>query len=108
MTPDAIQARPGGNGDVFVAIVNPNDPPRFLVYGTYLGGSQGEVAYDVRADISGNLWVTGYTLSPDFPGTAQGSWGGGTNLFVTKIQPGTAGQNGLAVTRLISALPASM
>ena len=52
--------------------------------------------------------VTGRApLRPDFPGTAQGSWGGGTNLFVTKIQPGTAGQNGLLYSTYI-ALPASM
>ncbi|HXB69212.1 MAG TPA: SBBP repeat-containing protein [Candidatus Acidoferrales bacterium] len=96
-TPDAIQLRAGGNGDVFVSIVNPSDPPRFLVYSTYLGGSQGEVAYDLAGDAAGNIYVTGYTLSPDFPvkSAPQAAWGNGTNLFIAKIQPGTAGQTGL-------------
>ena len=97
VTPDAIQLRAGGNGDVFVSLVNPGDPPRFLVYSTYLGGSQGEVAYDLAGDSSGNIYVTGYTLSPDFPvkNALQPAWGNGTNLFIAKIQPGTAGQTGL-------------
>ena len=96
-TPDAIQLRSGGNGDVFVSIVNPNDPPHFLVYSTYFGGSQGEVAYDLKSDPSGNIYLTGYTLSPDFPvkNAPQPTWGGGTNLFIAKIQPGTAGQTGI-------------
>ena len=97
VTPDAIQSRAGGNGDVFVSLVNPGDPPRFLVYSTYLGGSQGEVAYDLAGDPAGNIYVTGYTLSPDFPvkNAPQATWGNGTNLFVAKIQPGAAGQTGL-------------
>lgn len=97
VTPDAIQLRAGGNGDLFVSIVNPGDPPRFLVYSTYLGGSGGEVAYDLTGDAAGNIYVTGYTLSPDFPvkNAPQAAWGNGTDLFITEIQPGTAGQTGL-------------
>jgi Beta-propeller repeat len=97
ITVDAVQSQAGGNGDAFVSLVNPNDPPHFLVYSTYLGGSQGEVAYDVTGDTAGNIYVTGYTLSPDFPvnNAPQGNWGGGTDLFITKLQPGTAGQSGL-------------
>lgn len=105
VTADAIQSRAGGNGDVFVSIVNPGDPPRFLVYSTYLGGSQGEVAYGLAGDISGNIYVTGYTLSPDFPvkNAVQATWGRGTNLFVAKIQPGTAGQTGLLYSTYLGA-----
>jgi hypothetical protein len=96
-TADAMQSQAGGNGDAFVTLVNPNDPAHFLVYSTYLGGSQGEVAYDVTGDTAGNIYVTGYTLSPDFPvnGAPQGNWGGGIDLFITKLQPGTAGATGL-------------
>lgn len=96
-TADAVQSQAGGNGDAFVALVNPNDPPHFLVYSTYLGGSQGEVAYDVTGDTAGNIYVTGYTVSPDFPvnNAPQGNWGGGTDLFITQLQPGTAGHSGL-------------
>jgi hypothetical protein len=98
VTPDAFQPKPGGNGDAFVSVVNPMDPFHFLVYSTYLGGSQGEVAYGVAGDSAGNLYVTGYTLSPDFPTTSDAvepNWGGGIDLFLTKLKPGVAGPGAL-------------
>src|SRR5207249_2480031 len=81
VTPDAVQSAQAGNGDVFVSVVDLNDVEGFLVYSTYLGGSQGEVAYDLAGDMAGNIYVTGYTLSPDFPvkGAPQGNWGRGTD-----------------------------
>jgi hypothetical protein len=38
-----------------------------LVYGTYLGGSNRDLAFGVATDVSGNAYVTGYTESSDFP-----------------------------------------
>ena len=64
MTPDAVRRNPGGNTDVFVTKVNPNNPAAFPVYSTYFGGSDGEVAYDVRSDSAGNIYFTGYTSRP--------------------------------------------
>lgn len=40
-----------------------------VVAGTFLGGSNGDVATDVAVDAAGNSYVTGWTLSPDFPWT---------------------------------------
>jgi hypothetical protein len=97
VTPDAFQPKPGGNGDAFVSVVNPLGWP-FLVYSTYLGGSQGEVAYGIAGDSTGNIYVTGYTLSPDFPTTSDAfepQWGGGIDLFLTKLKPGVPGPAGL-------------
>lgn len=97
VTGDAVQLHAGGNGDAFVAVVNPFDP-KFVEYLTYLGGSHGEVAYDIAGDTQGNIYVTGYTLSSDFPVTADainGTWGGGVDVFVAKLKPGTAGRPGL-------------
>jgi hypothetical protein len=68
------------------------------VYSTYLGGSQGEVAYGIAGDSAGNIYVTGYTLSPDFPTTADAIepyWGGGIDLFLTKLKPGIPGPGGI-------------
>jgi hypothetical protein len=98
VTPDAIQPKAGGNGDAFVSVVNPMAYPNFLVYSTYLGGSQGDVGYGVAGDSAGNIYVTGYTLSPDFPTTPDGfepNWGGGIDLFLTKLKPGIAGPAGV-------------
>jgi len=81
-----------------VSVVNPLGYPNFLVYSTYLGGSQGEVAYGIAGDSAGNIYVTGYTLSPDFPTTPdalQPAWGGGIDLFVSKLKPGIPGAAGL-------------
>ena len=91
VTPDAAQPQYGGNGDAFVTVVNPN-APGFLVYSTFLGGSDAEVAYAAVSDSEGSLYVTGYTLSSDFP-VANGiaAWGGLVDVFVTKLQPGLAG-----------------
>jgi hypothetical protein len=95
-TADAVQHNPGGNTDVFVSIVNPNDPPRFLIYSTYFGGSQGEVAYDVKPDGAGNIYFTGYSLSPDlFTVGALYGWGGGIDVFVAAVTPGKPGGAGL-------------
>ena len=97
VTPDAAQPKPGGNCDAFVSVVNPFGFSNFLVYSTYLGGSQGEVAYGIAGDSAGNIYVTGYTLSPDFPTTADAfepNWGGGIDLFLTKLKPGIPGPAG--------------
>ena len=95
-TADAVQHNPGGNTDVFVSIVNPNDPPHFLVYSTYFGGTQGEVAYDVKPDGAGNIYFTGYTLSPDlYTVGALYGWGGGIDVFVAAVTPGKPGRAGV-------------
>jgi len=96
VTSDAVQRNPAGNTDVFVSVVNPNDPAHFLVYSTYFGGTQGEVAYDVKPDGAGNIYFTGYTLSPDlFTVGASYGWGGGIDVFVAAITPGKPGRAGL-------------
>ena len=106
VTADAVQPKPGGNGDGFVSVVNPMAYPNFLVYSTYLGGSQGEVAYAIAGDSAGNIYVSGYTLSPDFPTTADAFepyWGDGIDLFLTKLKPGTPGSGGLQSSTYIGA-----
>jgi len=49
-------------------------------YSTYVGGSGDDVATDIHLDDLGDMTVTGYTLSPNFPlvNWIQGSFGGGT------------------------------
>jgi hypothetical protein len=98
ITHDAVQNVAGGNGDAFVSVLNPSERWAFLVYSTFLGGGQSDVAYDVVPDSTGSLLVTGYTLSPDFPITydaPQSQFGDGAEVFVTKIQPGTPGRAGI-------------
>jgi hypothetical protein len=91
----AVESTNHGNGDAFVMLVDLTKPPSgFLLYSTYLGGQNGDVGYGVAADNQGHLYVTGYSMSPDFPVTAnapQSAWGGGVDMFITRINPAIGG-----------------
>ncbi len=61
-----------------------------LEIGTFLGGSNADYGVDVAADSFNNLYVAGYTGSPDFPveNAYDSSFGGGNALgdaFVSKF-----------------------
>jgi hypothetical protein len=61
-----------------------------IVYSTYLGGTGGEQAYGIAVDGSGNAYVTGQTISSDFPvtpGAIQRKKSGTWDAFVTKLDP---------------------
>jgi len=61
-----------------------------LTYSTYLGGNGGDVGRGIAVDASGNAYVTGQTASLNFPTTSSGvqtTNGGGTDVFVTKLNP---------------------
>jgi hypothetical protein len=97
VTPDALQAHYGGNTDVFVTILNPADtsPNRAdqLVYSTFYGGSGGEAPTGLKEDAAGNLYLTGYTLSPNLPvsaGALQPAWDGNLDAFALKFNPAVA------------------
>jgi hypothetical protein len=97
ITSNAIRRTPAGNGDVFISVVSPKTPSNFLQYSTYFGGNQGEVAYSVKPDGNGNIYFTGYTLSPNLFTVAapQPSYGKGINIFVAGIRPGVPGNAGI-------------
>ncbi|HWQ52639.1 MAG TPA: SBBP repeat-containing protein [Bryobacteraceae bacterium] len=90
---------PGGDGDGFVARFDLDAPKESaLLYCSYLGGSGGDVAYDLAVDAYGSIWVTGYTLSKDFPVTPDALstvYPGGVNVFATKIDPTKSGADAL-------------
>jgi beta-propeller repeat-containing protein len=112
VTADAMQAANVGNGDVYISVFDPRLPSQSgLLYSTFLGGSGGDVAYAARADSAGNLYVTGYSMSKDFPiaGAApQPEWGGGTNIFLTKFRPGVAGRAALLFSTFLGATGTSV
>ena len=67
-----------------------------LIYSTFLGGSAQDTPWGIAADSDGNAYVTGETISVDFPTanpfqSACNGCPGAVNAFVTKINPtGTA------------------
>lgn len=73
--------------DVFVTKLTPAGDG--LVYSTYLGGSALDEAWGIAVDATGSAYVTGYTLSSDFPTLSpyQGYKGSGYDVFVTKLTP---------------------
>ncbi len=87
-TPGAFQTTLSGSNDVFVTKLNPTGSA--LVYSTYLGGSGFEVPRGAVVDSAGNVYVTGWTNSTDFPttpGAFQITSGGDIDAFVTKLNP---------------------
>jgi hypothetical protein len=73
-----------------------------LSYSSYLGGSDYDVATAAAMDSSGNLYMTGYTFSTDFPVVAPmaGHLSGSSNVFVTKITSGAPPLPDLTVSAL--------
>ncbi|MBI3734396.1 MAG: lamin tail domain-containing protein, partial [Chloroflexi bacterium] len=61
-----------------------------LVYSTFLGGSSNDSGTGIAVDASGAAYVTGGTLSSDFPttpGAFDTGFNGGYDAFVTKLNP---------------------
>jgi hypothetical protein len=109
-TPGSLQPTiPGcGPGPLFLNscdgfVAELNSAGSALVYSTYLGGSAEEGISGLARDPNGAIYVTGTTLSTDFP-TTPGALKttftpGGRfplfNGFVTKIDPSQSGRAGL-------------
>lgn len=93
ISPGAMQPEFGGGlTDGFVACFNPflsgNDS---LLYATYIGGTEADIANGIAVDAAGNAYVVGETESPDFPLKTpfQATFGSGFgDAFVLRLNPG--------------------
>ncbi len=91
VTSAAFQTQFGGKYDAFVAELAPGGAS--LIYATYLGGNADDEANALTVDNAGAAYVTGYTLSTNFPvtiGAYQTTATYGKNVFVTKLSAGGA------------------
>ena len=101
-SPGAFQPRPGSPvppsqgstgplcPDAFVTKLNPQGTA--VIYSTYLGALESDQGFGIAVDADGNAYVTGATLSPNFPttlGAFQMARTGSTfyDAFVTKLDP---------------------
>ncbi|MBK8902991.1 MAG: SBBP repeat-containing protein [Anaerolineaceae bacterium] len=83
----------GAYDPAYALIIDPS-----LVYSALIGGGGFEEGRDIAVDSSGNVYLTGTTLSTSFPnaGAPQNSYGGSTSsnfgdAFIAKLNPaGTA------------------
>jgi hypothetical protein len=76
-----------GSDDAFVTKLDSTGTS--LTYSTYLGGSSGNLASGIALDSSNNAYVTGITISSDFPttsGVVQTGAGGADDGFVTEVK----------------------
>jgi len=92
VTGNALQGARAGNIDGVLFQLTPNCAQ--LLYSTYIGGSGNDALYGLVFDRTGNLVLSGGTLSNDFPVTAgvlhaTSPGGGGTwDGFVAVVNPG--------------------
>ncbi len=85
----SIQNIFGGDIDAFVTKINAAGTA--IVYSTYLGGQRSEYGNGIAVDQEGQVYVTGPTASPNFPGTANSPIHNSGSSFVTKLNAaGTA------------------
>lgn len=85
-TANPLQTANGGIFDAFVSKLNANGSD--LVYSTYLGGSNDDRGGGITIDVSGNVYVSGKTSSPNFPttpGAFDTTFNGVQDAFVAKI-----------------------
>ncbi len=88
-TSGAYDASHNGETDVSVSCLNKNLTQ--LLASTLIGGSQGEWSYSLGIDSSGNVYVSGATESPAYPGTAGAydpSYNGSYDAFLSKFNSG--------------------
>jgi hypothetical protein len=83
-----------GAGAGYLAHLNPGLGAKALVYSTFLGGSDMNEATSIVLDPAGRVIVSGFTLSTDFPVTAdayQPQYGGNADAFVSILNPSASG-----------------
>jgi hypothetical protein len=84
-TVSAAQTAYAGNRDAFVTKLDATQSAR--LYSTYLGGAGGDDGNNIAVSSAGSAYVTGVTLSTDFPLTpdAVQTTSAGQEAFVTKL-----------------------
>ena len=108
VTSNAMQTNYGGNFDAFVTILNPKSTgsrSSQAVYSTFFGGNQPDMPYDLKQDAAGNLYLTGFTMSPDMPVSAtalQPVYNLSLDAFALSFNPARSGSAALNYSSYVS------
>jgi hypothetical protein len=85
-TPGAYDTGINGSKDAYLLKLAASG--QSLVFGTYLGGNQDDLARSIAQDTDGSYVVAGYTYSDDFPttpGVFDGTHNGDRDVFVSRL-----------------------
>jgi hypothetical protein len=84
--PGAFDSNFGGPTDAFVSKINASGS--VLAYSTFLGGVNVDSGHAIDLDAAGNVYVTGFTSSSNFPTTSNAfdsTFNGNSDVFVTRF-----------------------
>jgi Beta-propeller repeat len=99
VTAKAFQKKLDGTDDAFVAKLDPAASGKAsLLYSTLLGGRGDEGGTSITVDSVGDAYITGSTISVDFPVTSdafQTTPKGFENAFVAELNPAASGKASL-------------
>ncbi len=97
-----FQTGPAGNDDA--CVVKMNATGSALVYSSYLGGTSFDQGNAIAVDPSGNAYISGQTISVDFPLVAQqqGPLGGGVSKSLDGGSTWAISNSGLGSQRITS------
>ena len=86
ITAGAYDVSFNGNKDVFITRLNHSG--NIIEYSTFLGGNNTETARGIAVGENNTVYITGYTVSSDFPvtsGAFDETHNGRSDVFVTKL-----------------------
>jgi hypothetical protein len=94
----------GGADDAFVMKISATG--HSILYASYLGGSNEDVAYGIAVDNLQKIYVTGLTYSIDLPkvGALQSANGGAGDAFVSKVNTDLAGSASLVFSTYLGGI----
>lgn len=85
-TPGAFDPTLNGGQDAFVVKLDPDGSD--LIYSTFFGGISGDVGVSIAVDVTGNVYVVGFTDSADLPTTPGAydlTYNGSSDIFMVKL-----------------------
>ena len=100
-TENAYYDQHNGLRDIFISALSPEG--NTLIFSSHLGGTNSCDSGDIAIDSEGNVYITGYTSSKDFPilHAYDDTLDGCTDAFITKLAPTVGGIDSLIYSTLL-------